>query len=78
MTGDPLTQLGLNLNLKDDELVSDAILIMKVHRTDGTVYVAQRVTEGTDWVTVRGLLDIAIDIESGSVEDVALDDDPDL
>lgn len=59
------TALGISLDLEDGDLVSDAVLIAKVHRSDGTVIVASKATEGTDWVTRRGLIAAAADVESG-------------
>ena len=43
-----LTQLGLTLDVDENDMITDAILVMKIHRPDGEVYVATRATEGTD------------------------------
>jgi hypothetical protein len=66
---DVLDQLGLTLDIEDGEMISDAVLVMKVHRTNGEVYVATRCTEGTDWVTARGLVAVAEDIDSSGYHD---------
>lgn len=62
---DVLAQLGLTIEIPEGDLISDAVLVMKVHRPDGDVYVATRTTDGTDWVTSRGLIAAAEDVESG-------------
>jgi hypothetical protein len=64
-----LDQLGLTLDIDEDDMVSDAVLVFKVHRDDGTVYVACRQTEGTDWVTARGLIAVAGDIGASGYEE---------
>lgn len=66
---DVLGQLGMKLDIDDGHLISDAVLIMKVHRPDGRLYVATRTTEGTDWVTARGLIAAADDNESTGYAD---------
>ena len=58
-------ELGISLDLDDGDLISDAVLIAKVHKPDGTVVIASKATEGTDWVTRRGLVAAAADVESG-------------
>jgi hypothetical protein len=72
---DPLAQLGLTLDLEEGDIVSDAVLIMKVHKPDGTVIVSGRSTDGTDWVTRRGLIAAAEDIEREGYVDAKDDDD---
>jgi len=62
---DVLSQLGLTLDLDPEDMISDAVLIMKIHRPNGEVYVGCRQTEGTDWITARGLIAAAEDVESG-------------
>ena len=44
----------------DGAFVDGAILIMRVRPKDGSAYVHQITTDGTDWITERGLLDVAI------------------
>ena len=53
-----LTQL--KALVADGAVVDGAILIMRVRPKDGSAYVRQITTDGTDWITERGLLDIAI------------------
>lgn len=65
--------LGISLDLEDGDLVSDAVLIAKVHKPDGTVIVACKSSEGTDWVTRRGLVAAAADIESGGYAEHEVD-----
>ena len=65
--------LGITLDLDDGDLVSDAVLIAKVHKHDGTVVVASKASEGTDWVTRRGLVAAAADVESGGYQEHEVD-----
>ena len=44
----------------DGAVVDGAILIMRVRPKDGSAYVRQITTDGTDWITERGLLDVAV------------------
>lgn len=74
---DVLDQLGLTLDIDEGDMISDAILVMKIHRPDGEVYVATRATEGTDWVTARGLVAAAEDVESGGYARTDTDADGD-
>lgn len=66
---DVLDQLGLTLDIQDGDMVTDAVLVMKVHQADGQIVVACRQTEGTDWITARGLIAAAEDVESGGYAD---------
>jgi hypothetical protein len=63
-----LDQLGIDLDLDEHDLVSDAVLIAKVHKPDGGVRVVMRASAGTDWVTQRGLIAVANDVDSGGYE----------
>jgi hypothetical protein len=64
-----LDQLGIRLDLDEGDLVSDAVLIAKVHKQDGGVTVVLRTAHGTDWVTKRGLIAVANDIEGQDYRD---------
>lgn len=70
---DVLTQLGLAIEVADGDLISDAVLVMKVHRPSGEVYVSTRSTDGTDWVTTRALVAVAADVNSGGYSDARED-----
>jgi hypothetical protein len=65
-----LDQLGIELDLDDQDLISDAVLIAKVHKPDGGVSVVLRTSAGTDWVTQRGLIAAANDIGADGYQDV--------
>ncbi|PZG20611.1 hypothetical protein [Nonomuraea aridisoli] len=65
-----IDQLGIELDLADDDLVSDAVLIAKVHKPDGGVSVVLRVSSGTDWVTQRALIAVANDVDSDGYDNL--------
>ncbi len=56
---DVLAQIGVELELEDGDLVTDAIVLCKVSTADGDTRMISGTSEGTDWITVRGMLAIA-------------------
>ncbi|KAB2384745.1 hypothetical protein [Actinomadura montaniterrae] len=65
--------LGIALDLDEGDLISDAVLIAKIHKADGAVIVASKASDGTDWVTRRGLIAAAGDVESGGYQEREID-----
>lgn len=59
--GERLDQMGIDPNLEEDELISDVILVMKVVMGDGTPYVYLTNSDGLDWITGIGMLEVARD-----------------
>lgn len=57
--GASVDQFGIELNLSDEDVVTDMIMIAKVLGDDGRVYVCMAVSEGTDWLNVRALTEHA-------------------
>jgi len=55
--------LGVELTMSDGDLVSGAVLILKVVDADGQV--VQRVgwSDGISWIERRGMIEVARDVE---------------
>jgi len=70
-----LNQLKIEANLEEGDLVMDAILLMRVARTDrdGSALVIAS-TPGLDWITQLGMVEAARTIMHESAES---DDDED-
>ena len=62
--GSLLDGLGIAYTLEDDELVSGAIVLLKVALPDGRQRLALRCSEGMDWMSKVGMLRVAERMES--------------
>ena len=69
-----LNQLKIEANLEDGDLITDAILLMRVARVDkdGSALVIAS-TPGVDWITQLGMVEAARTI----MHDTSGDDDDD-
>lgn len=56
---DVLALIGVDLDLEDGDLVTDAIVLCKVSTAEGETRMISSTSQGTDWITVRGMLAIA-------------------
>lgn len=54
-----MASLGLDLELQDGDIVTDAILIARISRGDGSSYVGVDTSSGTDLIVEGGLLEFA-------------------
>lgn len=61
--GPILDARGVAVTLPDGHLVGDAVVLMRVLSDDGSTYVKQAWTEGMDWISRRGLIEVARDAE---------------
>ena len=68
--------LGVTLSVREDDLVTDAVVIAKVVEADGSVRLALTWSEGMSWIERYGLLTAAVAIDS-PVNGGARDDDDD-
>jgi hypothetical protein len=63
--------LEFGLTIEDDEIVSDALVILRITRmTDGRNTVGFTKSDGADVVIVSGLLECARQIDAGAWNDV--------
>lgn len=65
---DRLDQMGINSELDEGELISDAIVVMKVITAEGEPYVFVTSSDGLDWITAIGMMDVAGDQIAGGTE----------
>lgn len=59
--GQALDSIGVTARLDDDELIDGAIVILRVIEADGSIRHTQAWSNGLDWITRRGLVEIARD-----------------
>ncbi|MEU1434058.1 hypothetical protein ABZ438_08155 [Streptomyces sp. NPDC005786] len=62
-----LDSLGVTADLDDGDLVTDALVILKVLQPDGSIALSIGATDTRDWINQTGLLRSAIDISEGSI-----------
>ncbi|WP_225825607.1 hypothetical protein [Streptomyces naphthomycinicus] len=63
--GQLLDTLGVTADLTEDDMPTDAVVLLKVVRRDGTVALVLACSESLDWIGQTGMLRAAIDINSG-------------
>lgn len=71
--GQLLDSLGLTVRLDDGDMPTDAHVLLKVIKADGTVSLVKGVSESLDWVTTLGMLTAAVEIENGGYVNSAED-----
>lgn len=57
--GEIVDGLGCELQLDDDEMITDAIVILKTVDGDGDVSLVSRFSAGMSWIERIGMLDVA-------------------
>lgn len=65
--GQLLDTLGVTADLDDGDLVTDALVILKVLQPDGSIALSIGATDTRDWINQTGLLRAAIDISEGNI-----------
>ncbi|MGW0780329.1 hypothetical protein [Streptomyces sp. NPDC002913] len=65
--GQLLDTLGVTADLDDGDLVTDALVILKVLQPDGSIALSIGATDTRDWINQTGLLRAAIDISEGHI-----------
>lgn len=73
--GQLLDALGVTVDLDEGDLPTDAHVILKIVKADGTVSLVKAASESLDWVTTLGMLTAALEIENGGYVNSANDDD---
>lgn len=70
-----LAEQGLNVDLPDGEYIVDALVILKTTKLENTDGPDVRIaaTPNMDWVTRKGLLAIAMQVERGELSNDAED-----
>ncbi|TVL89753.1 hypothetical protein [Streptomyces sp. SAJ15] len=69
MTDQPIGQLidtiGVTADLDQGDLVTDALVILKVLQPDGSIALSIGTTDTRDWITQTGLLHAALEAAEG-------------
>ncbi|AYD81692.1 hypothetical protein SEA_KROMP_91 [Streptomyces phage Kromp] len=72
--GQLLDALGVEATLDEGDLPTDAFVILKVIKADGTVTLASARSEGLDWITRLGMVTAAQQIENSGYAEASTDD----
>ncbi|MGC0251524.1 hypothetical protein [Pseudactinotalea sp. Z1748] len=62
--GDLIDARGVVATLGPDQLVSDVLVILKVHTDHDGTAIQIAYSEGMDWITRRGLIEVARDADA--------------
>ncbi|MDT7847208.1 hypothetical protein [Streptomyces justiciae] len=73
--GQLIDALGVEADLDEGDLPTDAFVILKVIKADGTVSLASARSEGLDWITRLGMVTAAATIENSGYTDTPSHDD---
>ena len=57
--GDHYDLADMEIPMRDDDIISAGVLLVRLSNLDGTTRVYQANFQGTDWVTIIGLLEAA-------------------
>ena len=63
--GQLLDSLGVTVDLDEGDMPTDAHVILKIVKADGTVSLVKAASESLDWITTLGMLTAALEIENG-------------
>ncbi|MET9729707.1 hypothetical protein ABZZ79_03270 [Streptomyces sp. NPDC006458] len=72
--GQLLDALGVQADLGEGDLPTDAFVILKIVKADGTVSMISARSEGLDWITRLGMVTATQQIENSGYLDVPTDD----
>ncbi|MFJ2007013.1 hypothetical protein [Streptomyces chartreusis] len=73
--GQLVDTLGVEADLDEGDLPTDAFVILKVIKADGTVTLASARSDGLDWITRLGMLTAAQAIENSGYTEASTDND---
>jgi hypothetical protein len=73
--GQLIDTLGVEADLDEGDLPTDAYVILKIIKADGTVSIVNARSEGLDWITRLGMVTAAQQIENSGYAEASPDDD---
>lgn len=73
--GQLIDALGVEADLDEGDLPTDAYVILKIVKADGTVSIINARSEGLDWITRLGMVTAAQGIENSGYTDAQSTDD---
>lgn len=72
--GQLLDTLGVTADLDDGDMVTDALVILKVVQPDGSIAISVGASDSRDWINQRGLLHSALELTDGNYRRVGDDE----
>ena len=72
--GQILDALGVKVDLDEGDLPTDAYVILKIVKADGTVSMSNARSEALDWITRLGMITAAQQIENSGYTEASPDD----
>lgn len=72
--GQIIDALGVKGDLDEGDLPTDAFVILKIVKGDGSVSLVHRRSESLDWITALGMITAAQNIENSGYTDASTDD----
>ncbi|MGW4728867.1 hypothetical protein ACWEQC_06750 [Streptomyces shenzhenensis] len=73
--GQLIDTLGVEADFDEGDLPTDAYVLLKVVKADGTVSLTTARSEGLDWITRLGMVTAAQQIENSGYTDASTDND---
>lgn len=73
--GQLLDSLGVIADLAEGDMVTDALVILKLVKGDGAVSLYKAKSETVDWITAIGMLTAAQEIENSGYQYADTDED---
>jgi hypothetical protein len=73
--GQLLDTLGVQADLDEGDLPTDAFVILKIVKADGVVSMVNARSEGLDWITRVGMVTAAQQIENSGYTETSTDDE---
>ncbi|MFF9279529.1 hypothetical protein [Streptomyces griseosporeus] len=73
--GQLIDTLGVEADLDEGDMPTDAFVILKIVKADGTVSLVNARSEGLDWITRLGMVTAAQAIENSGYAEASTDDD---
>ncbi|WP_328439363.1 hypothetical protein OHA71_23785 [Streptomyces sp. NBC_00444] len=73
--GQIVDALGVQVDLDEGDLPTDAFVILKIVKADGAVSLLNGRSESLDWITALGMTTAAQEIENSGYTDASSDDD---
>jgi hypothetical protein len=73
--GQIIDALGVEAELDEGDLPTDAFVILKIVKADGTVSLSSARSESLDWITRLGMITAAHQIENSGYSEASADDD---
>jgi hypothetical protein len=56
-----LDSLGVDMHLEDGDFITDAVVVARISKADGTMVVGMDTSTGTDVIVERGLIEFALE-----------------